>query len=244
MADCPLCATPLRPFFHRGVNDPSPGDYQRCPVCSLIVVARASWPTPEFERQYYRTHENHPEDASYQRFLGRLIEPLEAACPAPADGLDWGCGPHPVLANMLGGRGYRMQTHDPVFGPDRPAPGNLFDLITCTEVLEHLHEPLATLRDMATYLHPGGTLAIMTGWPPTAGAFHRWHYRRDPTHVAFYGPATLRWIAERAGWELELSARDIALFHIPGHRNGRFNAQKREVCNENRAAPATTASAC
>ncbi|WP_018861857.1 MULTISPECIES: class I SAM-dependent methyltransferase [unclassified Thioalkalivibrio] len=216
MARCPLCASPLRPFFSRGVRDPSPGDYQRCRHCSLIVLERSRWPTPEVEREYYQTHENRPDDAGYRHFLGRLLSPLEAHCPPPAQGLDWGCGPHPVLADMLRTRGYAMQAYDPVFDPERPAPGDHFDLVTCTEVLEHLHSPLATLDTMANLLRSGGTIAIMTGWPPPACIFHRWHYRRDPTHVAFYGPATLRWIAAHLGWQIHLPTNDIALFRTPG----------------------------
>lgn len=216
MADCPLCASPLSPFFFRGVRDPSPGDYRRCRECSLISLERTYWPSHAFEREYYRTHENAPDNPGYRRFLGRLLAPLEACCSSPAQGLDWGCGPQPVLADMLRARGYTMQIHDPVFAPARPSASERFDFITCTEVLEHLRTPVATLEEMATLLRPGGIIAIMTGWPPAAAAFHRWHYRRDPTHVAFYGPATLRWIATHLGWEIRLPAPDIALFRIPG----------------------------
>ncbi|WP_018649355.1 MULTISPECIES: class I SAM-dependent methyltransferase [unclassified Thioalkalivibrio] len=240
MDRCPLCTAPLRPFFSRGVRDPSPGDYQRCRGCSLIVLKHRCWPTLAFEREYYQTHENRPDDPGYRRFLGRLLAPLEAHCPPPAQGVDWGCGPHPVLADMLCARGYSMQTHDPVFAPDRPEARACFDLVTCTEVLEHLHDPIATLGEMATLLRPGGTIAIMTGWPPPAAAFHRWHYRRDPTHVAFYGPDTLRWIAAHLGWAIHLPAPDIALFRIPEPQGN----EKREACNEIRGAPETSARAC
>lgn len=108
----------------------------------------------------------------------------------------------------------------PCSGPTARPPLERFDLITCSEVLEHLHNPLATLEDMAAVLRPGGTIVIMTGWPPAAADFHRWHYRRDPTHVAFYGPATLHWVAMHLGWAIELPATDIALLCPPSGRGG------------------------
>ncbi|WP_018867081.1 MULTISPECIES: class I SAM-dependent methyltransferase [unclassified Thioalkalivibrio] len=208
-----MCGQPTRLFHHRGLGDPSPGDYRRCHHCRLIHLDTGSWPDQETERGYYRTHENRPDDPGYQAHLQRLIEPLLEALPPPARGLDWGCGPQPVLAALLRAGGYTMDIWDPTFAPAWPdAPDSGWDFITCTEVLEHLHSPLHALQTLHTHLRPGGVLAVMTEWPPEADRFRRWHYRRDPTHVAFYGPDTLHWIADRLGCALALPARDIALF--------------------------------
>jgi hypothetical protein len=45
--------------------------------------------------------------------------------------------------------------------------------------------------------------------------FETWSYVRDPTHVSFYRPRTMSWIAERYGWELEIPDRSVSLFHKP-----------------------------
>lgn len=213
-ADCPLCGHATHPFHHRGIGSASPGDYRRCRHCGLIALERDTWPDPAMERAYYRTHENRPDDTAYIAHLERLVAPLTRSVPPPAAGLDWGCGPHPVLADCLRQQGYQMAAWDPAFGPVQPdAPAEGWDFITCTEVLEHLHTPRSSLVTMLAQLRPGGVLAIMTEWPPTAGMFHRWHYRRDPTHIAFYGPSTLRWIAEQLGCTVDLQTPDIALFN-------------------------------
>ena len=210
---CMLCKHPTRPFHHRGVGDPSPGDYRRCPNCHLVSLEPSAWPDREAERAYYRTHENRPDDPGYQAHLQRVIQPLLEALPPPARGLDWGCGPQPVLATLLRHQGYRMDSWDPAFAPDRPdPPGPGWDFVTCTEVMEHIHRPREALQTMLDHLRPGGILAVMTEWPPEAARFRRWHYRRDPTHVAFYGPETLHWIADRLDCALKLPSRDIALF--------------------------------
>ncbi|WP_038047844.1 class I SAM-dependent methyltransferase [Thioalkalivibrio sp. ALJ16] len=208
-----MCGQHSRPFYHRGARDPAPGDYRRCHHCGLIALERSTWPTRDVERAYYQTHENRPDDPGYRAHLERLSDPLTRALPPPATGLDWGCGPQPVLADLLRARGYTLDAWDPAFAPQRPQPpSGGWDFISCTEVLEHLHHPLQTLTAMVAALGPGGILAMMTEWPPPAAGFRRWHYRRDPTHVAFYGPHTLHWIAARLGCTLELPAADIALF--------------------------------
>lgn len=214
---CPLCDRPSRPFYHRGPRDPAPGDYRRCHHCGLITLERARWLPRDAEHAYYRTHENRPDDQGYRAHLERLIAPLCRTIPAPATGLDWGCGPQPVLASLLRARGYTLEVWDPAFAPQRPRPPAAgWDFISCTEVLEHLHHPRETLSELVAALVPGGILAVMTEWPPTAAGFRYWHYRRDPTHVAFYGPGTLSWIAKQLDCTLELPAPDIALFRRSG----------------------------
>jgi hypothetical protein len=42
--------------------------------------------------------------------------------------------------------------------------------------------------------------------------FENWYYRRDPTHVVFYSKKTFEIIAEQHNWQLEIPAKDIALF--------------------------------
>lgn len=43
---------------------------------------------------------------------------------------------------------------------DVPEPDASFDAVLCTEVLEHLPEPVAALRELARLLKPGGTLVL------------------------------------------------------------------------------------
>jgi hypothetical protein len=86
-----------------------------------------------------------------------------------------------------------------------------YHFITCSEVAEHFHDPAAEFARLAGLLQPGGTLAVMTRWLADGVDFARWHYRRDPTHVVFYRPATFRHLAQQHGWRCELPAPDVAL---------------------------------
>lgn len=41
-----------------------------------------------------------------------------------------------------------------------PAPSESFDVVLCTEVLEHLPDPLAAIKELARLLRPGGQLLL------------------------------------------------------------------------------------
>ena len=206
--DCPLCSNGTAEAFVRWHDR----DYLRCRTCRLIWLTPEQRPDAMAERAYYATHENDECDQGYRRFLGRLTEHLIPQLAAGATGLDYGCGPGPALAGMLREHGFTMQTWDPLFAPD-PAPlQQQYDFVTCTETAEHFHHPGAEFERLNSLLRPGGLLGLMTSFPPPAEDFPGWHYVRDPTHVCFYGPETLGWIAERHGWRLEIPVKNVAIF--------------------------------
>jgi hypothetical protein len=47
---------------------------------------------------------------------------------------------------------------------------------------------------------------------PESASFTTWRYARDPTHVSFYRPETMQWIAARFGRRLERPASSVTLF--------------------------------
>ncbi|KAJ4457260.1 putative class I SAM-dependent methyltransferase [Paratrimastix pyriformis] len=170
------------------------------------------------ERARYDAHHNEPGDLKYRAWLDRLAVPLAAKLAPGAEGLDFGCGPGPVLAQMLAQRGFGVALYDPFYAPDPEGRvlGRGYDFVTCTEAAEHFYEPLKELALLDRLLRPGGWLGLMTDLVRPEVPFGQWHYPRDPTHVCFYRPATLAWAAARFGWEApESPTRNVFLFHKP-----------------------------
>lgn len=218
MLVCPLCGTGGTAAFARVGDD----RYHRCDRCALVFVDPSGRLDAERERERYETHENDPGDPRYRAFLDRLAVPLVERLDPGARGLDYGSGPGPTLSVMLGERGFPTDIYDPFFAPDTKVLDGAYDFVTCTETAEHFFEPGREFARFDALLRPGGWLGLMTGLLTEDIDFETWWYVRDPTHVAFYAPATLRWIADRFAWHLETPAENVALFRKPatGFRDG------------------------
>ena len=82
-------------------------------------------------------------------------------------------------------------------------PDESFDLVLMSHVIEHVHDPLATLREIHRVLRAGGTLAVTT---PNAGSWgHRhfglnWRGLEPPRHLQIFTGNSLAALAGRAGF--------------------------------------------
>lgn len=185
--------------------------YAECRRCGLAFMRPLDWPTAAAARAEYALHRNEIDDPGYRAFLGRLAEPLCARLARGARGLDYGCGPGPVLVALLRERGYECSGYDPVFDDSPALLEQRYDFVTCSEVAEHFTDPRTEFRQLRGLLRPGGWLALMTQWRCDAHAFERWRYVHDPTHVSFYRERSLRWTADWLGLEFESPAQNVVL---------------------------------
>ncbi len=209
MPACPLCHSPITDDtpYHSDKRR----DYFQCPHCNLVFVPPDSLPSSQAEKNEYTLHQNHHGDAGYRRFLQKMTSPLLDKVDAGQRGLDFGCGPTPVLAGMLEDDGLSMSVYDPYFypAPEALTPG--YDFITCTEAIEHFHNPAKELLLLTTLLKPRGWLGIMTKRVIDQTRFATWHYKNDPTHVCFYSESTFEYIALKFGYTVSFPGTDTVL---------------------------------
>ncbi|NQU18321.1 MAG: class I SAM-dependent methyltransferase, partial [Candidatus Saganbacteria bacterium] len=97
---------------------------------------------------------------------------------------------------LLRKEGFRTDIYDKYFSPEKVYTNKKYDLITATEVFEHLKDPVAILKLLKSHLNKNGVLAVMTLFhPKDIEQFKKWWYRRDSTHIAFYTPKTFEYMA-------------------------------------------------
>jgi ubiquinone/menaquinone biosynthesis C-methylase UbiE len=98
-----------------------------------------------------------------------------------------------------------------------PVPDGSFDVVLCTEVLEHVPEPVQAVQEMARILKPGGRLLLTA----PLGAF----LHQEPYH--FYGGYTPHWYRRflpQTGFELVSLERNQGFFSWFGQESRRFHA--------------------
>ena len=89
--------------------------------------------------------------------------------------------------------------------PHPDLTGRTFDAITIVDVIEHVTDPVAMLRDAAAALNPGGVIVVVT---PDAGSLAArvmgtrwWHFRL--AHIGYFKRASLQRAAAEAGLIIE-----------------------------------------
>jgi SAM-dependent methyltransferase len=230
---CPLCQHDALTLFHQDKQR----CYWQCLRCSLVSVPKGYHLEAAAEKAVYDLHDNSQADAGYQAFLGRALMPLlhrldldgpDAAARAEIIGLDFGCGEGAVLSQMAAGLGYRMNNYDLYYHADSSVLNQEYDFITITEVIEHVADANALLKQLASLLKPNGLMAVMTKRVLSQAAFEHWHYKADPTHICFYSEASFEWLVNQghiAGlghWHnAEFVEKDVVLLQ----RNGAINQQ-------------------
>jgi ubiquinone/menaquinone biosynthesis C-methylase UbiE len=98
-------------------------------------------------------------------------------------GVDHEESPHGLTEADLVGSAYSI-----------PVPDAAFDTVLCTAVLEHLEEPAEALKEARRVLRAGG-VAIYT-------APFIWHLHEEPRDFYRYSKHGLRYLFERAGFEI------------------------------------------
>jgi SAM-dependent methyltransferase len=113
-----------------------------------------------------------------------------------------GVEPDPDAARAARGRGLDVRVGDleaAGFADER------FDTVVMSHALEHVREPIATLREVARVMRPGGALLL---WLPNAASLEarvlrtRWIGYDAPRHLTTFDVATLTRALGRAGFTI------------------------------------------
>ena len=189
--------------------------YYRCSCCGFIALDEIFIVSQECEKKQYDQHNNSLENEGYVQMFEDFIEGAIAPYLKKIQTvLDFGSGPTPVFSQLLERRGLKVDIYDFYFSPKKVYESKSYDLITSTEVFEHLAKPLDILEMLVEHINPNGYLVLMTKFPPKDDKeFLNWWYRRDPTHISFFTPKSFEIMAEKVGLKvLKIVNENIVVF--------------------------------
>lgn len=213
MLICPLCEHSEVVFYYEDKRRP----YWQCQQCQLVHVPTQFHLDHNLEKAEYDKHENSLNDEGYLTFLSRVSDPVIKYVTSEnkdnLSGLDFGCGPSPALAHGLQKAGLNVDVYDPYYYPNQDVLTKQYDVITCTEVIEHFNHPKSSLELLLSLLKPNGLLVIMTKLVINQERFKDWHYKNDPTHVSFFSVATFEYIAQKYQLTYVQKDKDVAFFY-------------------------------
>jgi hypothetical protein len=198
MYKCILCNHETQAFRHEKFDV----TYYRCFHCELISKDSKDFVSEDEALKIYNYHNNAIEDSRYVAYFNHFLE--DSVFDYTNEGkkaFDFGSGPSPVLAQILERHyGYDVDIYDLFYAPDKVYENQKYDLVTTTEVVEHLENPLPYFELFASLLKPDGVLAVMTQFHKNDDdLFLNWHYMRDMSHISFYTPKTMAYIASKVG---------------------------------------------
>ncbi len=183
---CPLCRSNDNFLKKHGPR------HLKCQNCDLIFLPPNLQLSSIEEKKRYLTHNNDTQDPKYLKYLSQLIK--DDVTTENKDILDYGCGPTQGYKALLEPHA-RVTSYDPYFYPIDLSNQD-FDLILCSEALEHFCHPDAEFQNLCNLLRSLGQILIRTELVNESISFESWYYQKDPTHVAFYSKSTMKWIGK------------------------------------------------
>jgi len=207
---CPLCFSADLTVYSRDKFR----DYYFCPRCTLISVSRQNILTSSEEKARYDQHNNDSEDPRYRQYFQSVVDEILIHQTPHSLGLDFGCGATTLMEELLVAKGMTVDSYDKFYRPDETIWSKKYDFIILSEVIEHLSDPMGTMRALRMLLRENGSFYIRTRfYPDEKSAFQNWYYKQDQTHINFFSEDSMTWLARELGLNgpVGLPVKDLLL---------------------------------
>ncbi len=173
-------------------------NYFLCEPCQLIFVPRSELISEADERSRYELHDNDEQNLSYANYLDEICHHIYPLIEKGKNGLDFGSGKSKIMSDLLSQRELTIDSYDIFFHPNEEIWLKKYDFIILSEVIEHLRDPLLTMKNIRSILSGDGKLFIKTNlFEFETQNFLTWYYKNDPTHIQFFSWHALEELGRR-----------------------------------------------
>lgn len=176
--------------------------FHYCINCNYIFKDSAYYLDELSEKNRYEQHSCEVDENYEKQFIDLIEKYIFPRVEQDFVGIDYGCGQSKVLINVFKKYyGIDIDGYDKYFYDIKLK--KVYDLIVCTEVIEHVKNPLEFVSDLLSYLKVGGLLVIKTNFHDNdLETFKKWWYTRDSTHIGFFNNKTFEFIANKFNLEI------------------------------------------
>lgn len=226
---CPICGSSTKPAGEKqGKRSQRNFKLRHCQGCGFGFVENPWTDFGEiYDDAYYRGQGsdplvdyafefNHPNTTVRQYEWEGWYKIIRANFPQKIKLLDYGCGCGTLVRYLA------AKKVDAVYGTDTGAwaekarwsglpiltdqelhsHAGSFDLVVAVDVIEHVIDPIAVLREIRRMLKPGGVAIIVTQNAQIAPRdFARWSYVLPEIHVSFFTPCSMAKAMSVVGFE-------------------------------------------
>jgi len=197
---CKLCNNPVTNIIDSRNN----WEFFHCKKCEFIFKNESDFVSSEDELKQYNNHNNTMDSPGYVEMFEKFMDAtFDEYIKDIKRVLEFGSGPGPVLSELLKNSGLNVDIYDKYFSAKKVYEGKKYDLITSTEVIEHIENPKDIFDFFASHIKKSGYLALMTQFHTNdAEDFKKWWYKNDPTHICFFRPHTFEVLAQKSGFKV------------------------------------------
>lgn len=146
----------------RNESDSYDVTYHRCSECGFIFTSDFDhWSKEEFSANIYNEDYIKVDPDYVEKRPTLWVHSIARKVRKDESVLDYGAG-NDVLASKLRRKGYDVVGWDPMWGSAPEFGDKKFDVVVSIEVLEHTPTPLETVKEIVSFLKPGGRIIMST----------------------------------------------------------------------------------
>jgi len=209
--NCKVCGSGDIAFYARN----NKREFLRCSRCELVFVPEQFFLTTGQERERYDLHDNSIENKGYKEFLEKIATVISEHFPSDCSILDFGSGANAVLGSILDKKGFLCDSYDPLYNIQCFDNVKSYDVIVICEVIEHLRLLQDDLAFINKRLKRNGAVILRTQLYPESEKFLKWWYIQDLTHINFFSPVTIEFVASQLNRAVSFTGeKDIFLLKV------------------------------